>query len=244
MPLPKTPTTGKLPPGRHGLPRHFVVHSQRERLVRAVAETVAEEGYAASTIGAVVRRANVSRRTFYEHFADKDAALLAAYDAALEQLFNVVIDACEQPENWRERIRAGLDALLTFLTAEPAFARMAIVETACAGAAARERHRNMLQNLRDFFEHGRPQPEESPPPDITLRVMVGGMEQMIHDLILDDRLRDLPKLRPAMMYLLVAPFYGVAEAQRELDEFADWSVYDLAASSSRTAAKRASASDG
>ena len=74
----------RLPSGRHGLTRDVVVASQRTRLVDAMAQIVAEKGYPATTVADVVERAGVSRRTFYEQFADKEACFLAAYDAGLE----------------------------------------------------------------------------------------------------------------------------------------------------------------
>ena len=66
-----------LPPGRHGLPRDFVSRNQRHRLLTAVAWSVAERGYNATTVANITKAASVSRRTFYEHFADKEACFLA-----------------------------------------------------------------------------------------------------------------------------------------------------------------------
>src|SRR6516162_10790620 len=76
----------QLPSGRHGLLRSFVAANQRERILSAVAEAVAELGYAEMSVEAIVVRAGVSRRTFYEHFKNKEDAFLAAYDALLYQL--------------------------------------------------------------------------------------------------------------------------------------------------------------
>ena len=70
----------RLPPGRHGLPREFVAENQRERLLNGVVEAVAEHGYNATTIGAITAAAKISRRTFYEHFRDKEGCFLAAYE--------------------------------------------------------------------------------------------------------------------------------------------------------------------
>ena len=63
----------RLPAGRHGLPREFIVQNQRERIVTALVDTVAERGYNATTVANITKAASVSRRTFYEHFADKEA---------------------------------------------------------------------------------------------------------------------------------------------------------------------------
>ena len=82
----------RLPRGSHGLDRDVVEASQRARLLEAVGRAVAEKGYAAATIEDVVRGAGVSKKTFYEHFADKEGCFLAAYEAAAEELFRRVLE--------------------------------------------------------------------------------------------------------------------------------------------------------
>ncbi|HEV7687975.1 MAG TPA: helix-turn-helix domain-containing protein, partial [Acidimicrobiia bacterium] len=122
--------SSRLPSGRHGLTREAVVASQRGRLVDAMAQIVAEKGYPATTVADVVERAGVSRRTFYEQFADKEACFLAAYDVGLTVVLSRIREAVEGvPERlpppssgghppapgstggWRERARAGVEAV-------------------------------------------------------------------------------------------------------------------------------------
>ena len=74
-------------PGRHGLPRAFVVENQRERILPAVADVTSVAGYREMTVEDVIVTAGISRRTFYEHFTNKDDAFLAAFDAVLAKLF-------------------------------------------------------------------------------------------------------------------------------------------------------------
>jgi AcrR family transcriptional regulator len=69
-----SPTLSKLPPGRHGLPRDFVLENQRTRLLAGTARAIYDWGYSASTIEQITAAAAVSRRTFYEHFDGKEAA--------------------------------------------------------------------------------------------------------------------------------------------------------------------------
>src|SRR5688572_28032972 len=91
QPTPDIPR--RLPGVTHGLNRDVVVAFQRTRLLEAVGRAVAERGYAAETIDDVVRRAGVSKKTFYEHFADKEECFLAAYEAASEELLERVREA-------------------------------------------------------------------------------------------------------------------------------------------------------
>src|SRR5438874_4109885 len=77
VPQDKFPT---LPRGHHRLSRDEVGAAQRTRLLLAVVEVVAERGYAGATVGDVLRRARISRQTFYENFSNKEDCFLAAFD--------------------------------------------------------------------------------------------------------------------------------------------------------------------
>ena len=61
-----------------------MLRNQRERMLAAVVEVVGQVGYASMTVSDVISRAGVSRRTFYEHFANKEDVFLAAYDHVVE----------------------------------------------------------------------------------------------------------------------------------------------------------------
>src|SRR5450755_2520420 len=82
------PPLERLPSGRHRLTREAVVESQRGRLVYAIAQVVAEKGYAAATVADVVDRASVSRSTFYDQFPDKETCFLAAFNEGAEFVLN------------------------------------------------------------------------------------------------------------------------------------------------------------
>jgi AcrR family transcriptional regulator len=136
----------RLPRGTHGLDPSLVAASQRTRLLEAAGRAVAEKGYAAATIDDIVRGAGVSKKTFYEHFTDKLGCFLAAYEAASDQLFeHVRVAQDEAGDMWHARTRAGIHAYLRWLAAEPALARVFLIEIAAAGPdalACRERLRD------------------------------------------------------------------------------------------------------
>jgi AcrR family transcriptional regulator len=125
-----------LPRGRHAAAREIVLASQRGRLLEAMAACVAERGYAATTVGQVVARAGVSRKTFYEHFADKRGCFLAAWEAGTEILFDQLAGVAEETQAWRERLRDGTVAFLEVLAAEPDFARSFMIEVLSVGEEA------------------------------------------------------------------------------------------------------------
>jgi AcrR family transcriptional regulator len=128
-------TPARLPRGRHGLPREAVVSAQRERMLRAMAETMAEKGYVATTVADVLRAAGVSRETFYEQFTSKEDCFANAYEAAAAMLLEAATGARgrgEPIEQFSRTLRVYLDAL----AAEPEFARLFLVEVYAAGPDA------------------------------------------------------------------------------------------------------------
>jgi AcrR family transcriptional regulator len=205
---------GKLPAGRHKLPREFVLRSQRDRLLEAMAQACASEGYGGATVAAVIARAAVSRKTFYEHFRDREDCFLAAYDAILAQFLGRVIAAYEQPElDWPRRVRAAIEALLVFLAAEPAFARMCIVEVLAAGERAIERYNSAVRLLASLLDEGRARltnPDEVPA-SMAAEVIEGGAF-LIREQILAGRTEQLETLLPDITYAALVPYLGQRDA--------------------------------
>jgi AcrR family transcriptional regulator len=128
----KNPT--QLPKGRHGLSREFVVSNQRERLLDAMANVVAAKGYAATRVVDITNYAGVSRKTFYELFDDKEDCFLQAYDAITGLLMDKLgRSLAAADDTWEAKVHALLGELLAFMAAEPAFARMCVVEVLGSG---------------------------------------------------------------------------------------------------------------
>lgn len=133
-----------LPSGYSGLPRELVVASQRQRLIHGVTMAVAEKALSATTISDIVERANVSKKTFYEHFPDRLACFLAAYDHGAAAILTEVRDASAAAHDAGleavEQYRAGTRAYLTFMQRETPYARTFFLEMPAAGAEATARH--------------------------------------------------------------------------------------------------------
>jgi AcrR family transcriptional regulator len=204
----------QLPAGRHGLTRRDVARSQRERILAAVAEAVAEEGYQGARVTDVIARAGVSRKTFYEHFADKEEAFLAAYDRALAQLMAITQEAFDGPEEWPDRAREALRAFLDALAADPARARMAIVEVLAAGPRALARREAAIRGFTYFVDAGRADAPRGLP-SFTALAILGGINEILYAHLLRDAAADLPDLLPDLVYTVTLPFLGHERAREE-----------------------------
>jgi len=211
------PELARLPPGRHGLPREFVVHNQRERLIAGLAEAIAENGYAGTTIAHITRHAAVSRRTFYEHFSSKDECFVAAYDTVMEQLQERVSAGFESAEDWPHSVRAGIAAMLEFLAAEPHLARLCMVEALVAGPVVVERYDAAIQSFVPYFQSGR----EGRPPEVLARLsptteeaLVGGMVSLISRRIIAGKAEQLEELLPDLVEFTLTPYLGSEAAAK------------------------------
>jgi AcrR family transcriptional regulator len=177
-------------------------------MLEAVGGAVAEKGYAATTIDDIVRGAGVSKKTFYEHFQDKLGAFLAAYEAASDELYEhvrVAQDAVSPTDDaWLERTHAGIRAYLRWLAAEPALARVFLIEVAAAGPEAlarRERLRDRYAGRMRELQHG-----DSDVPEEIFHAVVAAADDMVVR-----RLReggDLMELEPVLLRLQVSLLGG------------------------------------
>lgn len=211
------PELARLPPGRHGLPREFVAHNQRERLIAGIAEAIAENGYSGTTIAHITRAAAVSRRTFYEHFPSKDDCFVAAYEAVMGELQERVSEAFEAEEDWPQAIKAGIAAMLEFLASEPNLARLCMVEALVAGPVVVERYDAAIQSFVPYFREGR----EGRSPEVLSRLsptteeaLVGGMVSLISRRIIAGKTAKLEELLPDLVEFTLTPYLGSAEASK------------------------------
>jgi AcrR family transcriptional regulator len=198
------------------------VANQRERILSAVGDVASVAGYSDMTVEGVIVRAGVSRRTFYEHFKNKDDAFLAAFDAALEQLFAAVREADRREQRAEARLSAALAAFLDFFAREPGFARMCIVEALAAGPDAVERRNAAMATFaRIIDENARELDSPLEPPELTAETIVGGIYEVVYTRVLRGEIRELPALLPDLTYSALLPYLGpeaaAAERRRLLD---------------------------
>ena len=127
-----------------------MLSSQRGRILGAIAESVAEKGFARATVADVISRAGVSRETFYEQFADKEDCFLAALDAGADAMLELIgaALACASGDPV-QRLDVVLEAYLHGLAAEPAFAHAYLIDAYGAGPAATARRIELQRRFVD-----------------------------------------------------------------------------------------------
>jgi AcrR family transcriptional regulator len=181
---------GLLPPPEDGF---------RDRLLEAMADAVREHGFAATTVADVVARARTSRRTFYQHFEDREACFLALFDVVTGRLLALIAEAATGEAPWAERVDRAVGAYLGALAADPELTRSCIVETRGVGEAGLARARSvdrrwasmMVRLVDEAREHD---PELRPLSPEAATVVTGGFRDLVLQTL--DEGRDLTELQP------------------------------------------------
>jgi AcrR family transcriptional regulator len=220
--LPQEPPAGprrkrrqphQLPAGRHGLTRSYVLGNQRDRIVGSVIDEVSETGYAGLTVRGVVERAGVSRRTFYEHFSNKQDVFLAVYDVVVERLAGDVRLAFATGRTYPQQVAFGLETFLGRLAHHPALAHVCIVEVLAAGPDALVRRARALQTFCDLIRPSADGSRRVPP--LAVEVAVGGIYEIVGAHVSRGDAHLLPSLCPELLEVMLIPFVGPRRAGSE-----------------------------
>jgi AcrR family transcriptional regulator len=203
----------KLPPGRHLIPRDFVSQNQRERMLLATAELVAERGYRKTTIDLIAKTARVALVTFYEQFGSKEECFLAAFDESVDAAAVALAELVDPERPWPEQISSGLEVFLEMVVTEPARAKLCLVESQAAGTAALARYQGMLERIAPKLREGRAlNPRASRLPDGLEVAIAGGLAWLVHQRLVAGRAEELKGLLPEMLQVTLTPYVGEGEA--------------------------------
>ncbi len=161
-------------------------------------ETVAEQGYEATTVPEVVARARVSRNAFYEFFTDKTSCFIAACDEEASELLGVVLRFASVP-SWREALRRGTRAYLAWWAERPAFARAYFIGLPVAGDPAVAQRARGYARFRDVFRElarraRAEQPALGPLADVVPRALVLAITELVAEEVRAGRTESLPAL--------------------------------------------------
>jgi AcrR family transcriptional regulator len=210
MPVARSP----MQPGR---PRQHVIDIQRARILAAAVDTLEESGYDAMTVAAVIQRARVSRKTFYDVFASRDECFASVVEAIFVRARSVALAAYAAESSWLAAIRSALNGLLCLLDEEPRLARIWFVDAQAGPDAVHARKVEVAAMLVAIVDGGRELAGETRHPvRLTAEATVGGILQIVHSRLLNGHQEPFSELLGPCMYLIALPYLGVARATIEL----------------------------
>ncbi|HST56058.1 MAG TPA: TetR family transcriptional regulator [Solirubrobacteraceae bacterium] len=211
------PARRTLPHGTHGLSPAFVARDQRARIQLATLELVAANGYLASTVAEVCARAQVSSKTFYEQFIDKQDAFLTAAQSALDQALELCDQAVAAAPTWPDSVWDGLATLLERAAAHPSQLRAVVVELPAAGPLALELLQESLDVFAQFLDPGFELAPAGVVPPLVRETIAGGVLELIYRHTLAQAAETLPEILPELARFALTPFLGPAGAQAWVD---------------------------
>lgn len=188
-------------------PRGPVAATQRERILAASEQLIAERGCAGTSIEAIVKLAKVSSVTFYEHFEDKEACFVDAFDRAVAETREKLLDAVPPDLPWDDQIREGLRVLLALIAAKPARARMCLVEAQMGGRGLAARYDAALDGAASKLREGRALSSTADGlPETVEEATIGGLAWLLRERLESGRGLHIEELLPRMIEIALDPY--------------------------------------
>lgn len=192
-------------------PRREETGGFRQRLLDALAASIAEQGYRASTVGDIVRRARTSRRTFYQHFADREACFVALFTDATADMIAEISAAVDSNASWQTQVRQAVQAWVAVAEAAPALTLSWIRDIPALGSSARQLQRDamdafvaMIQTLADTDELRAA--GIGPVPRSLAIILLGGLRELMATTVEDgDHLGDITEVAVRAAIALLDP---------------------------------------
>lgn len=201
-----------------GESRDRIAELHRARVLRAAVAVFDERDYAHATVGHIVERARVSRRTFYDLFVGREECLEAILDDAVQRVEEELAAADLGALPWRERLRGGLWRVLCFLERESALGRVCVVQALRAEPVLSSRREGLLERLAAIVDGGRGEgPRGAECSALVAEGLVGAGFAIVHARLVRGERPSLSPLLGELMGMLVLPYLGPAAARRERD---------------------------
>jgi AcrR family transcriptional regulator len=181
-----------------------------ERVLRALAAVVAEKGYPDTTVAEIVDRAATSQRTFYEHFKNKEDAIVAALDSGSAHMLAAALPAFRRAPDWPHAVHDTQEAMFCFGAEEPEYARMGGVEMYAAGKRALDQREVVTEGMEGLLAPGYELRPGTPP--IAAEAIGGALYSLLYDHVNKKGPETLPDLVPTLVYVTLAPFLSRDEA--------------------------------
>jgi hypothetical protein len=190
---------------------------ERERLLDAMLEEMVESGPDGAEVEAALGRAGLDGEQWLAELVDKDACLFAAYEQLTERLARKLGKGCSLGEDWPQRVRCGLEALLEELARAPAVAQLLIGAFPAIGPTARARYQEFVESFAPLLAGGRELAGTGAelPREVEM-LAVGAAEAIVFEEIEAGRAAQLPALAPAILFSVLVPFLGPEAASAEM----------------------------
>jgi AcrR family transcriptional regulator len=207
---------GRLPRGRHGIPKQEVLANQRERLLAATAAIFAEQGYASLSVATVTARAGVSRSTFYKFFDDKLDCVLAAQRRAFEALGQTIAWACAAEQDWPRGVGRGVGAAIAFAARFPGEARLVLASNQVASEPALASqglavHERLIELLH---EGSRRHPGARSPGSLAEQAAIGAAMSIVASFLAADEIDALAERKADIIEIVLTPYLSEGAAKR------------------------------
>ena len=195
-----------------------VTQFERERLLGAMLEEMAEKDYQGAEVEAALCRVGLSGNEWLDEFPDKDSCLFAAYEQLTERLVRRTCEGCALGEDWPAQVRCGLAALLEELAARPPLAKVLIRGFPAIGPRARGRYQAFVEGFATLLKGGREFSRMSEELPIEVEMLaVGAAEAIVFEEVEAGRAAQLPGLGPAILFSVLVPFLGPERASVEME---------------------------
>jgi AcrR family transcriptional regulator len=197
-----------------------VAEIQRSRLLAGAVAAIRELSYERTTVAQITRRAAVSRRTFYELFANREECIAGVLQNATSELRSELeaqgLLAC----SWRERMRQGLWAILCFLEREPVLARVLVLDTQCGSGLVLATRQAIIRQLVELVDEGRREKAATSCTELTAEGVVGATVAVIYQSLTRHEVASsgqapLISLFPELLGIVLLPYLGQGTARRE-----------------------------
>lgn len=195
-------------------PRRFVVHNTHEQIQLATVRVVAAKGYQATSVRDICAEAHISARSFHEHFSSREEVVLTAVEAGVDQVMGEYRLASQRSESWPENVWDGMENLIDWIRAEPAFARTTIVELLAVGPPAIELLRSLMDSVALFLAPGY-ELIDSAEPGLLDEAITGRLFELLHTHLAHHSSETIHELQPELVRAALTPFLG-PQATEEL----------------------------
>jgi AcrR family transcriptional regulator len=212
-----------LPPGRAGVSEPDLAENRRLRILFAAAELAEQGGYRSATIAQITKLAGVDGRAFRRLFATKEQAFAAVHELYFQHLMSAVAGAFFTAGDWPERVWGAGEAFIQTFEQNPTLAHIGFVEAYAAGHAAEQRMDDFLTAFTVFLQEGYAYEQPSSalrstdPSRTALEMIAASIYEAAYLQVRATRPMRLSGLLPHVIHLCLAPFLGVAEAERLID---------------------------